>query len=365
MHAKILLFLALTNLSLGCKSDGEPAKGEPPAEGDATDPAAAPAESTAKAAAPKPTAGAMKTVAPKGLDQADAEVVKWLRSAAECDLGLTSPETDQPLYEQTWGNRWSWDECPARKTLLDLEAEPEVIDAALLAALADPDAKARLIAVHNLNGGFAKDGKVDALGMLLHAAAAETDPHVGAQLGLLIDSELGDLERLDPSPNAEPFVLALSDALATTSNQGLVAEVSLRCKLPGCEELWPRAARDNPSPTVRALAYDHALSTLDEPKRCDLGLEILADEKDPLVIQYASEGVGSCDAAKATPILVERLEALTVEGPGGAYLWNALDSVGSDDPKLTAKMKAWAKTIVDEQLGNEDIRKNAGYVLEG
>lgn len=364
MHAKILFFLALTNLSLGCKSDGEPAKDEPAAEGGATDPTAAPAESTAKAAAPKASAGAMKTVAPKGLDQADPEVVKWLRSAAECDLQLTSPETDVPLYEQTWGNRWSWDDCPARKTLLDLEAEIEVIDAALLGALADPDAKARLVAVYNLNGGYAKDGKVDALGMLLHAVATETDPHVGAQLGLVIDSELTELERLDPSPNAEPFVLALSDALATTSNQGLVAETSLHCKIAGCENLWPRAARENPSPTVRALAYDHAQGSLDAPKRCDLGLEILADEKDPLVIQYASEGVSTCDAEKATPVLTARLEAITVEGPGGAYLWNALDSVGTDDPKLAAKMKTWAQTIVDKKLGSEDVRKNAEFLLD-
>lgn len=359
MNAKLTTLSLLLPLCVGCKSQGDDAPAQAP---EAATPAAA-AKTETEPAAPAKSPGAMATVAPAGLEKADPGVVAWLRTAAKCDLHLTPPDADQLLIEQTWGDQWSWDDCPAKDTLFDVEAESEAIDAAMLDALADADRNVRLLATYNLAGGYAKDGRADALGKLLYAAGHESDPHVGAQLALVIDSELGELEKLEGSPHARPFVVALTDVLARTSNQGLLAEDDLSCEIEGCAQMWARVSRDNPSPTLRALAFEQAYGVLDEEQRCALGLELVTSNDEPIVLQHAAEALGSCREGKTASTLVARLDQLTIQGPGAVHLWNALDTLGPEDPAVEAKISSWARTIVDEKLGDDEIRKNAEFAL--
>ncbi len=359
MKTSSIALALLLSLSLGCKSNSdEPATEATPKAAEAATPEAVPAPKT-----PAPTPGALALVKPAGLDAANAQVVKWLRTAAKCDLHLEGPEADLSLVEQTWGDRWNWDDCAARNTLMDLDLEMDVIDGVLLDALGDDDRNVRLLAIYNLSSSYAKDGKVNELGKLLFAARDEKDPHVGAQLAAAIDHELNEFGRLDDPKKGQPFVLALGDVLARTSNQGLMAETGFSCKLPGCDQLWSTAARDNASPTLRALSHEMARDVLDKEPGCALSAELLAKNDDPVVLQHTADWMSQCEDAFASPKLLARLDALGIESPGAAHLWNALDAIGTDDPKIEAKLSGWAKTIVDKKLGDEEVQGNAKAVL--
>ncbi len=358
----LTLNLLLVGLSLGCKSqqDAAPATDNAPATADAK--ASATQAAKVPATAPKPSPGAMAMVEPAGLAKADPKIAAWLREMAKCDLHLQEPPTDASLVERTWGDHWSLDECKARDEMPDTDLDPKALDLIMLDALGEDDRNLRLVALNETSGGYASDGG-NALGKLLYAARHETDPHVGSQIAIAIDHELTEFGRLDDPSKGKPFVLALGDALAHSSNQGLMAETGLSCKFEGCDQLWINASRSNASPTLRTLAHELAQDALDKEAGCALSAVLLAEDEDPAVLRSTAGWLAQCEDSYAFPKLLARLDALGIESPAGAHLWQALELVGASDPAAEAKMSGWAKTIVDKELGDQEIREVARDVL--